>query len=202
MIGKRGRITTTHNHAERAEMYKNISSSIFCIFALALPFTACPSELPLQNPGFEEPVDLQNGWTLSQHAGKAAYKTRIDEEVFIEGKRSLSMERTAEQVYGIASQIVPTQGHAGETMKLSAMLRTEKVGPGGWMLVVNFLTKAGSIIEQARSEAVSGDTDWKLVTVERAIPKDAYTLSVGIMLLDGGTGWVDDVKLTASKEAN
>ena len=40
-----------------------------------------------------------------------------------------------------------------------------------------------------------GKTDWKRSVVRFKLPENAHELKLGVMLLDSGTGWVDDVKL-------
>lgn len=149
----------------------------------------------LQNPGFEESADKPANWDVSQHAGEVAYETAIDEKVFFEGKRSFRMKQTSKQTYGLLRQIIATPDSAGKALHLSAMLRSEKVGEQGWLLVVNFLTKRGGIISQVRSEPVTGDTDWSRVNMIKSIPKRTGRMSIGVMLLDDGAGWVDDVQI-------
>jgi hypothetical protein len=42
---------------------------------------------------------------------------------------------------------------------------------------------------------LTGTTDWRAVRVRVKVPDGTHKISVGAMLLDGGTGWLDDVKL-------
>lgn len=154
---------------------------------------AAPSAL--KNPGFEESPDRPVGWIVSQHAGVQAYRTEIDKKQKADGKHSFRIERQTKQTYGLISQRVAVKGADGKTMRLTASLRTRKVGPRGWLLVVNFVTGTGAIISQARSKPLTGDTDWKTVILEQQVPAQTAQLSIGVMLLDGGTGWVDSVSL-------
>ena len=109
----------------------------------ALPMFFAPwcwaAELVVANPGFEQPLDSPRSWRLSQHAGAVAFDMARDDKVFAEGKHSFRMKRHTEQVYGLVDQRVSAGKGAGQTMRFSAMLRTEEVGRKGWMLVVNFL---------------------------------------------------------------
>ena len=169
-----------------------------CILSMSLFSPAWAGKIAIRNPGFEASGAIPLGWSMVQHAGEPAYETAIDDKVFIEGKRSFSMKRKKKQIFGLLRQIVdlPKGENQGKRMHFSAMLRTEKVGKAGWGLVVNFLAVPdGRILSQARSKPLRGDTGWTRVEIVEPIPKGAGRLSIGVMLLDEGKGWVDDVKL-------
>lgn len=173
------------------------SLSIACLSLSLLYASLGWAQTPkLANPGFEESDTKATGWRFSQHAGVKAYVIAVDDEVKAEGKHSFRMQRTEKQVYGLLQQMVElTPGSAG-TMRLSAEMRSEKVGKDGWILVVNFLTALGeNIISQVRAKPVTGDSDWERIELVAPIPERTGKLSIGVMLLDEGTGWVDDVQL-------
>ena len=46
------------------------------------------------------------------------------------------------------------------------------------------------------SAPMTGTTPWKEVSIEAKMPPGADKLDVGVTLLDGGTGWADDVKVS------
>lgn len=160
------------------------------------------SELAVRNPGFEASASMPEGWRRQQHVGTQAYEVALDVEDAPEGRQSLRMKRIAKQVYGLVDQQLALDPAAdGKVLNYSAMLRTEAVGPGGWVLVVNFLTAGHAIISQARSAPLSGDSDWQRVTLREPLPPHTRILSVGAMLLDGGTAWMDDVKVVLEDAA-
>jgi hypothetical protein len=169
-----------------------------CALSVLSMSPAWAGKLKIDNPGFEASGVKPVGWIMLQHAGAAAYETAIDDKVFKEGKHSFSMKRKKKQVFGLLRQIVELpKDRKGKKLRFSAMLRTEKVGKGGWGLVVNFLaTPDGRIISQARSKPVRGDTGWTRVEIVEPIPQGTGKLSIGVMLLDEGKGWIDDVKLS------
>jgi hypothetical protein len=149
------------------------------------------ASIAVANAGFEEPGTPNRipGWTLSQHAGVAAYEMTDDATAPFAGRASFRMRRTQSQVYGLLFQEVPIDPYAGKTLELSAMARTADVGPLGWVLYID--------VPGGREMAVplTGTTDWRAVRVRVKVPADAHQVSIGAMLLDGGTGWLDDVKL-------
>ncbi len=170
--------------------------------SLIVTAPAFAGNLEIKNPGFEQSADEAEGWRVSQHAGEKAYAVAIDDKVFAEGKRSFRMRRTEEQVFGLVRQDIKVPGIAGKTLRFSAMLKTEKVGREGWGLVVNFLSHSGgtilggSILGQVRSKPLTGDSDWTPVEIVAPIPEKTEKLSLGIMLLDEGTGWVDEIQVS------
>jgi hypothetical protein len=52
-----------------------------------------------------------------------------------------------------------------------------------------------NIVGQFRATPVTGDTDWTEITLTKDAPPDTTTIEIGFMLLDGGTGWADNVHL-------
>ncbi len=174
--------------------------SKFALIAATL-LTACSAaatEIPLRNAGFEEPM-LGNripGWSRTQHAGVGAYAVITDAKDAAHGSSSISMRRTTEQVYGLIMQRVEGNDFAGKQIELSSMLKTAEVGKLGWVMVMTF-KNYGNILDQIRAEPVVGDTKWKEVVLGKVAPANTNMIEVGFMLLDGGTGWADHVRLRA-----
>jgi hypothetical protein len=154
--------------------------------------TRAIASVPVSNAGFEEPgaPDRIPGWTLTQHAGVSAYEMTQDATAPFAGSASFRMRRTQPQVYGLISQEVLIDPHAGKTLELSAMARTKDVGPLGWVLYIDV---PGS---RETATPLTGTTDWQPVRVRLKVPAAVHKVSIGAMLLDGGTGWLDDVKLS------
>lgn len=148
-------------------------------------------DIPVANGGFEEPgtPDRIPGWTLSQHAGQQAYEMTQDTTAPFAGHASFRMSRVRNQVYGLLYQKIPIDRFAGKTIELSAMARTADVGPRGWVIYIDM---PGA---RETSGALTGTTDWRPMRVRAKLPPDARVISIGVLLLDAGTGWVDDVQL-------
>lgn len=151
-------------------------------------------QLKLVNPGFESP--MQNGeipgWTLQQHAGANAYEFALDSDHAFAGRQSARITRTQVQVYGSLEQRVDARQLVGKTVELSAMMRCKDVGPKGLKLMLN----GGRSNAVVYSPALSGTTDWQRETIRLKVPKTVATLNIGVTLLDAGSGWLDDVRLS------
>lgn len=175
-----------------------------CAFAIAAfvwvgasTQTLAATDIKLVNPGFEEPAvgARAPGWSPSQHYGpERDFEWLVDATVASEGKASYRIRRLSPQVFGLINQAVAVSAFAGKTLEFSAMLRTDEVGPQGWLLVVNIESR-NAILEQVRSAPAIGKHDFQRHSVRFKLPVDAFELKLGAMLLDAGIGWVDEVKL-------
>ncbi len=147
----------------------------------------------LKNPGFEEPAknDTIPGWLLVQHAGAPAYKVALDPDSPYAGKDSMRITRTQPQVYGSLIQRVDARNLVGKTVELTAMLRCKDVGPKGLKLLLS----GGRPDTNRYSPALAGTKDWQRQTIRLKVPRTVQTLTLGVTLLDSGTGWLDDVQL-------
>ena len=154
------------------------------------------AEIPLTNADFEQPMLGKRipGWSRTQHAGVGAYEVSTDTEHFAHGKHSIRMQRTTEQVYGLIMQHVEIKDFGGKHVQLRAMLKTADVGKEGWVMVMTF-KNYDNILDQVRSKPVTGDTAWTDVVLKKIAPPNTNRVDVGFLLLDGGTGWADHVRL-------
>lgn len=156
------------------------------------------SPIAVENAGFEAAMvnGVLPGWRTSQHIGTIAYSMTTDNSTATQGSRSFRMERLQEQIYGLVDQTIQISPDlAGKTLRYSAMLKTEDVGSEGWLLVVTFHAGTGAIIDQVRSTPLTGTRGWQRVSLEASIPEGTRSLVIGVLLLDAGTGWIDDITL-------
>ena len=175
--------------------------------AAALPLGACgggaaPGGSAATAAGGGEPVAVENGdfettdpygavpgWMTLQHAGVPSYEMKIEPEAAHAGANGFRMTRTHEQVYGTLAQDVQFPKPLSGTVELSAWLKTKDVGPEGWALLVI----AGGPPEY--SQRLTGTGDWQHVSVRAALKPNSTSVRIGISLMDGGTGWADQVEL-------
>ena len=162
---------------------------------LAAPLAA--TDIKLVNASFEEPANGSRtpGWFGTQHYGATRdYEWAVVTDAASDGKASYRIKRLRPQVFGMINQGAVVEEYKGKTLEYSAMMKTDDVGPEGWLLVVNIESR-NALVEQLRSVPATGKHDFKRYSVRFKLPADAYELKLGVMLLDAGTGWVDDVKL-------
>lgn len=164
-----------------------------CLFLFA---TASATEIVLKNPDFEKPMagDRIPGWSRTQHAGARAYEITSDKGSHAKGKSSIRMLRTSEQAYGLISQQIDVPDLGGRLIELTAALKSKDVGKNGWVMVLTF-KNFSNILGQVRATPVTGDTEWEDIVIRKVAPPAANRVDVGFLLLDGGTGWVDNVRL-------
>ena len=178
-------------------MLKFFSAAALWAALSVASLSAAATEIKLANPSFEEPANGPRtpGWNATQHYGATRdYEWSVDTSTATEGKASYRIKRLNPQAFGMINQGVNVLAHAGKTLEFSGMLKTEAVGPEGWVLVVN-IENRNTILEQVRSDLATGTHGFKRYNLRFKLPADVFELKIGIMLLDAGTGWVDDVKL-------
>jgi hypothetical protein len=170
--------------------------------SLLLASGAMAAEIPVMNADFEEAFVGKRipGWSRTQHAGVRAYEVIRDAEGPGHGKHSIRMLRTTEQAYGMISQVIESDKIAGKRVELTAALKTAEVGELGWVMVMTFMYH-NTMLDQVRATPVTGDTAWKDVVLDKVAPKNATAVEIGFLLLDGGTGWADNVRLRTVEDA-
>ena len=178
----------------------NFSRALAMLGVLGLVGTATSAtatDIKLVNASFEQPTSGPRtpGWFATQHYGATRdYEWAVDTDVASDGLASYRIKRLRPQVFGMINQGAIVEAHKGKTLEYSAMLKTDDVGPEGWLLVVN-IENRNAVLEQVRSVPATGKHDFKRYSVRFKLPADAYEVKLGVMLLDAGTGWVDDLKL-------
>jgi hypothetical protein len=172
---------------------------------LALAGAAQAKDLKLQNPGFEEAAKGGNvitGWRASQHAGPPSYEFTSDKTVAAKGAQSLRITRTREQVYASVEQALPAAPLVGATLEFRFQVRSKDVGPLGFMPIISLTNSSDALIEQVRGEPVTGTVDkWKSVSVSVKVPDYVHEVVIGMLLLDGGTVWIDEATLRVTEPA-
>ncbi|MCG7966541.1 MAG: hypothetical protein N0E55_05700 [Candidatus Thiodiazotropha taylori] len=193
----------------------NRMSSLFWMVTASLLLSACsdknqmaeqslPQEkpplqaisLPLKNPSFEESDQFVKGWGFSQHAGEPAYEVSIDTSDSTDGKHSYRIERKLVQAWGMINQWLPLDSAEGKSIKLSAMIKSEALGPKGFDLSLVFRKANKKFISEIASEIVTGTHGWQRLEVVAVVPAKTAHLQITAVLNDAGTAWLDDVQLT------
>jgi len=170
-----------------------------CVWALG----ADAAPVALVNPGFESTrpgaEGGPEGWTAIQHAGEESYDFALDSGRKKGGTQSLRITRIGPEPYGTVMQVIDATPLAGKTVRLSAWMRTEGIpesGRGGAGLVLTAM-RGSSILAHdfMKRGRLRGDTEWRRVSVELALPARTTRLEAGATLEGAGTAWVDDFEL-------
>ena len=184
-------------------MAKIPSYSLGILVSLFLAVEAHATDLPVRNWDFSQPMEgrMVPGWRLEQHAGEPAYEMMLVPDTENPGNSAFRIRRTKEEVYGLIAQEIPLNAPLGQDVEISARMKTDGVGPGGWVLVLDMIGRSHRILpptslKQVRSAPLSGNSEWSVVKVRATIPANTTTIEISAMLLDAGTGWVDDVRAT------
>ncbi|MET0005301.1 MAG: hypothetical protein ABW087_16955 [Candidatus Thiodiazotropha sp.] len=200
---------------------KNNTFSLSLIVTTSLMFAACgddiepphrsPSQqqytqppqaisLPLKNPSFEQSDQHLKGWGFSQHAGEQAYAVSIDTTDSTDGKNSYRIERKLVQAWGMIYQWLPLDNATGKSIKLTAMIKSENLGPDGFDLNLVFRKANRKVIGNIGTEAITGTNNWQRIVVAGVIPADTAHLQITAVLNDAGTAWLDDVQVSITDE--
>jgi hypothetical protein len=161
-------------------------------FSLTAAAQTKDETLTLKNPGFEAAELKRSGWNLRQHAGDPAYDFDLDKTVAFEGKQSLRITRTKEQVYGAAYQLVSDLPRG--KYRLSAMMRCKDTERRGWRLLA-IATPPSGFTEVYEAPRCVGTKDWHPVSVEFSSDAEPFRVVIDIALSSAGIGWADRVEL-------
>jgi hypothetical protein len=155
---------------------------------------AAGKPIAIVNGDFEQPANGRAipGWQYLHHAGVDGYTVALDTDSPAQGKASAKMTRTQPQVYGTLAQLVSVKGYDGKTVRVTAKMKSDGAGEKGWVLFMSARGLPGNVY----SAPMTGTTPWKEVSVEAKMPVGVTQLNLGATLLDAGTGWFDDVKVS------
>ena len=165
---------------------------------------ATASPAALRNAGFEEPMQsgdrCPRGWGCTMHSNPESFRYFVVDGGAAEGRRSLCIERVADEPWALATQRAAPEALRGRRVRLSMAVRGEGLsgaGVGPWILVAGRPRVHESRVVKARGE-------WQRLAVEIAVPAGAQAIEVGATLEGGGKACLDDVRLEvleATKEA-
>ncbi len=98
------------------------------------------------------------------------------------------------------NQWIKLDNAIGKTIRLSATIKSEALGPNGFDLNLVFRKANRKFISSVGSEAVTGTNDWQRIEVIGVVPANTAHLQVTAVLNDAGTAWLDDVRLSITDE--
>jgi hypothetical protein len=134
------------------------------------------------------PADWQvpTGWTGTAD-NTAEYRIGVDRQFQYQGKPSLFLRSLVPEPEGSAavSQRFASGRYRSKRVRLSAMIRTEKVERGAFLT----LRQTGGEDSSGDGTRLSGSQTWKPYTIVIDIPADADTIAFGLSLSGPGTVW-------------
>jgi hypothetical protein len=172
--------------------------------AAEAPSTAVPvpaaRAIKLVNADFESSLTPDGGiegWEPTTHANQDGWVFALDNSMMHAGHASARIHRSSNDPWGMLHQTLPAAGLGGETLELSAWLRTDRADGEGAILVLRTLANGSVDKHVFMKPPVTGTRDWMRYSVRLAIPRNSIAVGIGVMMQGGGTLWLDDVTLVA-----
>ena len=160
------------------------------------PESARPANLDFEGEVGQE--GLPAGWVL-WGPSLTGYKVTTDASVARSGKQSVKMVGPANPSDSFVGfgQGLPADLYRGKRVRLSGYLRTQGVGDrgAGLCLRVDGPGIQPLAFDNMSERPVVGTTDWKRYEIVLEVSSRATGGVFGAVLADGGTAWVDDLKL-------
>jgi hypothetical protein len=196
----------------KGDAMRQHSLTAFATAVLFVCVLAPVSEVPAQgseprNLSFEEPAPVDGsppGWWFIQHAGPTSFEFAIDDRVSKAGQRSLRIKRTGTEPFGLVMQSVNADRFRGKHVRLTALLRLDKVeafGNGdlrdmsGAALMLRSQGGWEFALDDMRDRPLRGTKAWTETRVEIDVPTTASKVEFGALLSGTGTLWATAFKL-------
>jgi hypothetical protein len=151
----------------------------------------------VRNAGFE--AEMAPGrrcapaWDCTMHNNPEAFRFYLQESDASAGRRSLCVERVADEPWALVTQAFSDDALRGARLRLSMSVRVEGAsgsGAGPWVLV-----QANPPVNASR--LVRGSAGWQRLEVDFVVPANATVVEVGATLEGPGKACFDDVRLEA-----
>lgn len=155
----------------------------------------------LKNGGFEEQVaesQYPQQWSTAQIDGLVF---RCDAEKPNSGKHSLLFDTTAADLGGsnfvATSQRIDAKPFRGQTIRLSAFVKTEELGEGSagqlWMRIDRESGETGGF-DNMDDRPITSET-WEENEITLKVDEDAQAIFAGLIVSGQGKVWMDDAAL-------
>lgn len=145
---------------------------------------------------------LPDGWMLRGDA-PSCYEVGVDTRVFHSEPCSGYLRSLKHSSgFGTLLQRFSAEVYRGKRLKMSAYIKTNNVQywAGLWMRIDGPGPRMLSFDNMER-RPIRGTVDWTLYSIVLDVPNDATLISFGVLLLDQGHIWVDDITFDAVRES-
>jgi C-terminal processing protease CtpA/Prc len=147
----------------------------------------------IANGGFEQagPDGEPAAWMLQARG----LTVELDETDSEDGGRVLKVSDTGTQGSALVKQEIDLReaGFAGATLR--GRIRTRDVAPSATLVAILEGPDGPLFMDDMRDRVVRGDTHWQAYTIYIPASEDAVSLTVGALVIGGGTAWFDDLEL-------
>lgn len=142
------------------------------------------------------------GWLLAG-SHPESYRIELDNTAY-KGSTSALLESTANRTkgFGTMMQMFTPTDYLGKRVQLSAWVKAEDVDrwAGLWMRVDG---PGGKVLafDNMQDRPLEGTKDWREVSIVLDVPKTAQRIAFGVLLVETGRVWLDDLGFDVVGEA-
>ncbi|MDR2040241.1 MAG: erythromycin esterase family protein [Bacteroidales bacterium] len=174
-----------------------VSIILFFLFVGCTNHTPSSSDQKFLNLGFE--FGNEQAAPLKWMCGGNGYRIHLDEEEYIEGKKSLKMEYTnsSQKTFGVCTGLFPIELVRGKEITFKGKIKTEKLENGYAGLWCRIDGENGKILgfDNMYDRGVSGDSTWNEYTIHMKVDSSGISMYFGALHTGEGKAWFDDFEI-------
>ncbi|WDF64268.1 hypothetical protein [Flavobacterium sp. KACC 22763] len=164
------------------------------IILLIMMIVVMATKLSAQESGsYKKVLD----WSYWQH-DPVKYEMNFEKNPESEDRNILTIKSVQNKIkgFGTLMKSVKSNLYQDKTLKMTAYVKTENVNSwaGLWMRV-DYYSARVLAFDNMQNRPIKGSTDWTKYEVVLFVPKDATSISYGVLLDGPGKIWFKDVKL-------
>lgn len=147
----------------------------------------------LPNGGFEDGLD---GWMVVDNSGRL--KAEASAEAKRRGDQGLRIEKSGGPPVDVIRANIAALP-AGKRVKVSAMIKADKAR-NAWFKFFVYDDQGNVAVQDVDIKHITGSFGWRRFSKTYELPANAKSGAVIIMMVMGGTVYVDDVRVTPTEE--
>jgi hypothetical protein len=139
-----------------------------------------------------------SGWFVAGTSPRE-YEVRLDLGAGRHHSACAVLRARVPKVTGFVSltQTASMTGLRGRRLRLSAWIKAERVrGWSGFWMRIDDEKRRAIAFDNMQDRPVRGSAGWTARTIVLDVPRDAHSLSFGVILQGTGTVWVDDFEFS------
>ncbi len=167
--------------------------TLFLLIALLTTAPAVAEDNLLPNGSFESALD---GWMVVNNSGRL--KAEASAKARRKGDKGLRINKTGGPPVDVIRANL-SDLPAGGRVKVSAMLKADKAR-NAWFKFFAYDDQGNVAVKNVDIKHITGSFGWQRVSRVYDLPANARTGAVIIMMVMGGTVYVDDIRVTPTEE--